>query len=602
MSKNIVLCIDGTGNGPGGAEATNVWAVFEAVAEARGRQVKCYLPGVGVKDTAPVCRFGPDWKRIARLRPPSDLLPAWLARFGPGGRALGLGTGLGTADRITRAYAFLCHHYVPGDRIYLFGFSRGATAVRSLAGFLDTVGVLLHDKLEHVAEAYRLYVHPKASVRQELPGLLRRVTGVWVQPRGTYARLRRGGQTEPGRTLPARYRMSAHFLGVWDTVASLGAPGWLPAYHRTEMPPFVGVARHALALHELRGWAFPPVLFTRCAGRDVKQVWFAGAHADVGGGYPERALADIAFDWMVHEARRCGGSAQPLALGPDWRRSRCCDIGGGVVHEEISAPGRLWLDAPALRRALTEPGRLVREVVGSFSVHPSALLRLLSPQATRYGFRRGVWLAEVNQPLADADDAALRLQLFLLGPGPVALLRAARWDAGDRQRLDRRLEEARACHGGDLARLTVEIARILIECAPAPARMVTLLAEGWWESASVRDLREVPACIRRFLAGDGVADDDEARAFARGLALLGALVAKRGEAGEFVETVLDSLRREIGPDGLGMAASGRSEEAFRILDSVARCFPEGLKIAGSLQYILLSLRSGVAGASSYVKL
>ena len=63
MSKNIVLCIDGTGNGPGGAEATNVWAVFEAVAEARGRQVKCYLPGVGVKDTAPVCRFGPDWKR-----------------------------------------------------------------------------------------------------------------------------------------------------------------------------------------------------------------------------------------------------------------------------------------------------------------------------------------------------------------------------------------------------------------------------------------------------------------------------------------------------------------------------------------------------------
>ena len=79
-------------------------------------------------------------------------------------------------------------------------------------------------------------------------------------------------------------------------------------------------------------------------------------------------------------------------------------------------------------------------------------------------------------------------------------------------------------------------------------------------------------------------------------------MAKRGEAGEFVETVLDSLRREIGPDGLGMAASGRSEEAFRILDSVARCFPEGLKIAGSLQYILLSLRSGVAGASSYVKL
>jgi hypothetical protein len=115
-------------------------------------------------------------------------------------------------------------------------------------------------------------------------------------------------------------------------------------------------------------------------------------------------------------------------------------------------------------------------------------------------------------------------------------------------------------------------------------------------------LREVPACIRRFLAGDGVADDDEARAFARGLALLGALVAKRDEAGEFVETVLDSLRREIGPEGLGMAVPGRSEEAFRILDSVARCFPDDLKIAASLQYILLNLRSGVAGASSYVKL
>ena len=600
MSKNIVLCIDGTGNGPGGAEATNVWAVFEAAAEIRGQQVRCYLPGVGVRDVAPVCRLGPDWKRLARLRPPGDALPAWLARFGPGGRSLALGAGLGTEDRITRAYAFLCHHYVPGDRIYLFGFSRGATAVRSLAGFMDTVGLLFRDKLEYVALAYGLYVHPKASVRRELRGLVRRVSGVWIQRSGTYTQLRRGDRSESGRTLPARYRMSAHFLGVWDTVASLGVPGRLPTYHRTEVPPFVGVARHALALHELRGWAFPPVLFNRCAGRDVKQVWFAGAHADVGGGYRERGLADISFDWMVQEARHCGGAALPLALRPDWRLSRCCDIGGGVVHEEISAPGRPWLDVPAVRRALAEPWRLAREVVDSFAVHPSALLRLLCPRATRYGFRHGVWLAEVNRPLMEVDDAALRLQLFLLGPGAVVLPPTLRWSDDDSLRFDKRLEASRAAYGDDHARFNAEIERVLTGSAPVRTSAVTLLAEGWWKGASVRALQEVPACIRRFFAGDGVADD-EVRAFAQGLALLGALVAARGEDGEFVEAVLDSLRQEIGPEGLGAAKPERAE-ASRILDAVARAFPEGLKIASSLQYVLLNLRIGPVGRASHVKI
>ena len=221
--KNIVVCIDGTGNGPRGAEATNVWRLFEALAEIPGQQCKCYLPGVGAQRGAPIYTPGKNWTLRVR-RPLGDALPVWIARCGPLGRKLAGGTGLGTADRITLAYAFLCHHYRPGDRIYLFGFSRGATAVRSLAGFMDTVGLLFHDRLECVAEAYRLYVDPRHAVRDDFWKYVRRVTGVWIQPRSTYLALRRGEGAAPARTLPLRYRMSAHFLGVWDTVASLGLP------------------------------------------------------------------------------------------------------------------------------------------------------------------------------------------------------------------------------------------------------------------------------------------------------------------------------------------------------------------------------------------
>lgn len=591
LGKNIVLCIDGTGNGPGGAEATNVWRLFEAVTELPGRQVKCYLPGVGANCAEPVYRPEPNWK-LRFPRPPRDALAAWLARCGPPGRALAQGAGLGTADRITQAYAFLCHHYMPGDRIYLFGFSRGATAVRSLAGFMDTVGLLLQDSLEHVAKAYGLYVHPKAAVRAKLRDHVRQVTGVWIQCRGTYATLRQGDRIAAGRTLPARYRMSAHFLGVWDTVASLGRPGRLPEYHRTEMPPFVDRARHALAVHELRGWAFPPLLFTRCAGRDVEQVWFAGAHADVGGGYRVRGLADIALGWMLEEAVErveCTVGSPPRLLVKEGIHPRGGSAETEVLHEEISAGRFPWVDIPAVRRPLAEPGRLAAEVLASFAVHPSALFRLLDPQATRYGFPRGPWCAEVNGPLAEADDAVLRLQLSLLAPGPVSFYQAAHWLAGDRQRLDHRLEEARARHAGDPAGLSLEIGRVLNACLPVTARALTLLADGWWKRASVPALQAIPACIQRFHAVDGELDEEDARALAYGLALLAAIMAASDDLDAAFRAMLGFLLRGIGQEGLQKVSSRRRDEASRILDSVVRGFPMRRKTAAGLARLMMSL-------------
>lgn len=563
--KNIVVCIDGTGNGPRGAEATNVWRLFEALAEIPGQQCKCYLPGVGAQRGAPIYTPGKNWTLRVR-RPLGDALPVWIARCGPLGRKLAGGTGLGTADRITLAYAFLCHHYRPGDRIYLFGFSRGATAVRSLAGFMDTVGLLFHDRLECVAEAYRLYVDPRHAVRDDFWKYVRRVTGVWIQPRSTYLALRRGEGAAPARTLPLRYRMSAHFLGVWDTVASLGLPGRLPEHHRTEVPPFVGRARHALAVHELRGWAFPPLLFTRCAGRDVKQVWFAGAHADVGGGYPKRGLADITLAWMLGEAASLEASAAaPSGLlladagdkGGEDARQCGSEVAQPVLHEEISAPGSLWLDIPAVRRPLAQPGRLTREVLESFAVHPSALQRLLGPQAVSYRFGPGRFGEDVNPQLVAADDALLRLILLLHRheQAPFAATmkcRSSREDDGIFRGKDGQLP-----------------------------------AQGWQDAESVALLNALPDAIRGFYAGQG-----DAREFAGWLTLIGAVVLLKGrEAQDFGEEIVDFLQCGIGLPALNGFSTERKEAAGRILESIVEGFPSHSPVTSSLRRLLVSLHN-----------
>jgi uncharacterized protein (DUF2235 family) len=244
--------------------------------------------------------------------------------------------GKGTAARIRGAYHFVCRHYRERstDRVFLFGFSRGAFAARSLAGFLDFVGLLLLGHLDKVEEAWMLYERATDPAQSELQDFLYKLTG--------YRRATRD-----------QFFVPMHFVGVWDTVASLGIPsrqGWVMApfteFHQVDVPPAVMTARHAIATHEIRS-TFEPLLWKSSSSHtDLMQVWFPGAHADVGGGYKagDDKLSDNTLRWMTREATKCGllvKSSSPWVLQPD-----ALD----AVHHEIrglfitSTPTpRLWL-------------------------------------------------------------------------------------------------------------------------------------------------------------------------------------------------------------------------------------------------------------------
>lgn len=208
--------------------------------------------------------------------------------------------GKGINRQIKRAYGWLASRYQPGDKVFLFGYSRGAYAVRSLAGVIDLVGLLRADQAteRHIKLAYRHYeCTPDSPVAQD------------------FARRR------------CHRDVQIEMIGVWDTVKSLGinAPVlWrlsehIHAFHNHDLSAVVKNGFHALA-HDENRVAFAPVLWQTHPGftGHVEQVWFPGAHGDVGGqlgGFEAaRPLANLSLVWMLEKAAGCG-----LPLPPDWR-------------------------------------------------------------------------------------------------------------------------------------------------------------------------------------------------------------------------------------------------------------------------------------------
>jgi len=274
LQRNLIVLCDGTGNEVEG-DLSNVLKLYRMAIKDE-RQKVFYEPGVGT--------IGDDdaWARIRR-----NIRSVW-----------GLATGMGLDDNILSAYRFLCSVHEPGDRIFLFGFSRGAYTVRALAGLIHMVG-LLYPEQSNLAN-YALTSYKRSSRLDDLHIAwdFKRIVG--------------------GR------RATIHFLGLWDTVASMIVPRpdrlYLPSLQRlpfTRENPSVRAVRHAMAIDERRRmfrmnrWVddqpFVEDPFAEPADRvaqDVKQVWFMGVHADIGGGYPEleSGLSKFPLLWMLEEA------------------------------------------------------------------------------------------------------------------------------------------------------------------------------------------------------------------------------------------------------------------------------------------------------------
>jgi uncharacterized protein (DUF2235 family) len=273
MSKNIVVCCDGTGNEVEG-NLSNVLKLFR-IAQKNEQQRVYYNPGIGtIGSRDPWMRLKQNAKAV-----------------------FGLTTGYGLDDDILGAYRFVAEQFEAGDQIFLFGFSRGAYTIRALAGFIHMVGLLPPDQL-NIAD-YALTAYKRASEENDL-------SIAW-----------NFSQIAGGR------RATIKFVGAWDTVASVLVPRrdriipTLLMLPYTRINPSVEVFRHAMAIDErrrmfrLNRWASPQPFvanrFDRSAPavmQDIKQVWFAGVHADIGGGYPETesGLSKFPLAWMIEEA------------------------------------------------------------------------------------------------------------------------------------------------------------------------------------------------------------------------------------------------------------------------------------------------------------
>ena len=292
MPKNIIICADGTGNTTIKGRGTNVFKLYESIDTNRHRldssliqQVAIYHDGVGTESLK------------------------WLRIFAGA-------TGWGLSRNVKQLYGELARVYETGDRIFLFGFSRGAFTVRTVAGLITSCGILdvnayatNHAFARAVRRVYTAYR------RKYQTWLSRVITGPRrVDP----GKLRQDGFTSvPG--LGGGGPPVIAFVGVWDTVDAVGLPFraadiinavfWRFKFPDTMLSPKVGHGCHALAVDEARE-SFAPVLWDKTRENPraprIEQVWFAGVHSNVGGGYPRQGMSLVALDWMMSRAERDG--------------------------------------------------------------------------------------------------------------------------------------------------------------------------------------------------------------------------------------------------------------------------------------------------------
>jgi len=258
MGKRIAFCADGTWDSA--AKHTNVYKFYKALLTC-GDQIPLYDDGVGA-----------DGNPIVKL--------------------VGGAFGTGLWKKIKDGYSKISHVYEAGDQVFLFGFSRGAFTARSLAGMIAASGLptknFTDDMVEKAFDAYR----DKVNREEKLKGLA---------------------------NCAMDNNPDIRMVGVWDTVGSLGIPSAIGAidpiaygFLDTCLNSKIRNAYHALAIDERRA-QFPPTLWSGqpAAGQTLEQVWFTGAHSDVGGGEPDdlpgtTALSDITLGWMMSKASGLG--------------------------------------------------------------------------------------------------------------------------------------------------------------------------------------------------------------------------------------------------------------------------------------------------------
>jgi len=357
MAKNIVVLCDGTWNSADQKSPTNAEKFRLAAVDQAGRQVVRYVPGVGTD-------------------------PGVFDKY------LGGAFGFGLSARLLEAYKYVTDNHVDGDRIFLLGFSRGAYTARSAAGMIRNVGVLKPEFRDdgHYRQALAMYRNRSSD------------------------RMRPDGEDAVRFRTEHSYSPEIAFVGVWDTVGALGIPlgglRWLNfinrrwQFHDTQLSSTIAAAYHALAIDERRG-PFKPTLWQLSdkeradgAEQQVEQIWFTGVHSNVGGGYADAGLSDIALNWMAGKAYEHG------------------------VQFRAGEPGKGSSRMQALEKWVATGPRLY----GALANSRTGVYRLLRPYVRRLGRARsssteGAFFTAQRRWDDDSTyrDAALNLRTYLDG-------------------------------------------------------------------------------------------------------------------------------------------------------------------------------------------
>lgn len=358
-AKRIIICCDGTWNEPDDIP-TNVTKMVRAISPVSPdgiHQVVFYDQGVGTG--------------------------------GKIDKFIGGAFGSGLEKNVLDCYRFLIHNYQLGDEIYAFGFSRGAYTARAFVGLIHAVGLLEKSTLDKLTQAYKHY-RTEPEERQQ----------------GLYE---------------DNYRPDIRMVGVFDTVGALGAPtpllgkftrNWV-GFFNTRICAQVKYAYHALALDEKRA-PFQPDMWTGTLQDDqyMEQCWFAGAHSDIGGGYAECGLSDIALQWMVGKA-----SALGLVFNQTYLDAQCKPDLNMQPHDSYSFSYKLlekMANAESVRLVFGDPANPPINV----SIHDSVYQRVAKgnyqpqnpdfPAADKLADRRNAVRFQVN----DTPQAQLTLKEF----------------------------------------------------------------------------------------------------------------------------------------------------------------------------------------------
>lgn len=366
--KTIVLFSDGTGNSSAKLFKTNVWRFYEALdlappqRDSERLQVAFYDNGVGTSNFRPL-------------------------------RLLGGIFGFGLKAGVLRLYRYLCRNYRPGDTIYVFGFSRGAFTIRLLVGLIASQGLVKCD------DEGDLHIQAKAAYRElcrgawpnkqparDLVGDLRKIRDKLVEWKRRAFDQRQYASVE-------KHHPDVQFVGVWDTVAAYGGPFaeitrgvddwvWPLTMPNYALSTKVLRAAHALALDDERD-AFMPLLWDEVRELDLvskgeevweetdqklerrrrhpaqgrlNQVWFSGAHSDVGGGYPDESLSFVSLLWMIDESTAGVPAQERLRfLRPIVERAEKFANPFGPIHDSRAGFGAYYRYQPRKIAAWLQP-------------------------------------------------------------------------------------------------------------------------------------------------------------------------------------------------------------------------------------------------------